>query len=117
MMRKVRQRLYILRCHNGMYACHKPYGDCHGDENPFRLEFSGALDYIARDPDALTARRWFMTTDRDQARRYRDENNALRTEDDAGYTLEIVKLEVTLLVTPGTREYDRPAKAKTRKGR
>lgn len=114
MTKTLRQRVYMLRCHNGMYAYRRPHVDCHRDENPFRLNFSSALDHLGYDPDVLTVYPWFMTRDRNQAKRYRDENNALRKSGDIGYTLEIVKVEATFRVTPGVREFDRPKKGKRR---
>lgn len=101
----VKKRFYALRCHNGLYAVYPAVGD---GRRPFRLEAHTLCE------DTITRYPWFWTACREQAERYCDENNAMIDERCAGFTLEVVKIEMALKITPGEIEFNRP---KTRKMR
>lgn len=100
-----KKRVYMLRCHNGMFAAHPDLGK-EGDSNPFRLVFRTFR------LERIFLLSWYFTTDRNAAVRYRDENNAYITEANKGFTLEVVKVDCLFNVTPGTIEFDRPKPCK-----
>ena len=93
--------MYMLRCYNGMYAAHREKMRTDVGDNVFRLEFH------TLDKDSIFVHHWFLSESREQAVRYRDENNRLMSAASRGFMLEVVKVEARFSVTPGTIEFDR----------